>query len=298
VRIGLARGVTPRFVTVLLAVLGYWALVSYGRAQLGSPNASRYIYSGVMLLIPVILESLRGLKLNWRSVTAVVVISVLATIGGLRAFGPGESGLFQGSTSEAAELYSLGLMRSFVPPGLTIDSHWSPQITAAAYFPATARLHSTGADTLGQLLVSPEEQRSSADLVLVAGGDLAVTQPTTAQPAGTAAPHVKLELGGRLTRHGGCVRFVPSGKGSTLDLLVPAAGLSVHGQSDAASASDPPTDIYARRFASGYENLPVASFMTTRTYSVVPHPDADSAAFPWHVRVSPWETVTVCTVGA
>ena len=285
---------SPRFIAVLLTVLGYWALVAAGRANLGDPTASRYVYVGAVLLLLVIIESLRGVEVSWRSALIFAAVAALATVGGLRAFPGGEAGLFQGSTSEAAELTALQLIRRTVPPSQSIDPHWSPQIIPDLYFPATRALGSSGADTLAQMLASGEEERSSADLVLVRGGELTVTAPAHPGPTGPPAPSVELRLGGGLTRTPGCVRFTPAGVGSTLDLTLPPRGLLIRTTASASSASHPPTEIFVRRFADGYENAPVASFRGARTLLI--RARSDAAPQPWHVRLSPWQTVAACTV--
>ncbi len=293
-RLARAGAWTPRFLAVLLTVLGYWTLVAAGRANLGDPTASRYVYSGGVLLLLVIIESLRGIQVNWRTALVFTIVAALATIGGLRAFPGGESQLYQGSTSEAAELTALGLIRGFVPPDVAIDPHWSPQIVPALYFPATRDLGSTGADTLAQLSELPEEQRSSADLVLLNGGELRVRAQSRTPAPGSASPHVELHLLGALTRTPGCVRFVPAGAGSTLDVTLPSTGLTVRAGARAAGVRHPPTELFARRFASGYENSPVAVFRSARTLLIRARTDA--APQSWHVRLSPWQTVTVCTL--
>jgi hypothetical protein len=285
---------TPQFIAVLLTVLGYWALVSLGRASLGNPGASRYVYSGGVLLVLVVIESLRGIRVDRRSVPVFVVVAGLALIGGLSAFSSGEATLFEGSTSEAAELTALHLVRGTFPPHRVIDPHWSPQITPASYFRAAADLHSSGALTVAQLRDQGEEQRASADLVLLRGGELTLVRARRAASAGPDVPHVELALAGRLSRHAGCVRFDAQGRGSTLDLTLPHGGLSISVQPNASTPGSPPTEIRARRFASDYDNAPVASVRGTRTLLVRAH--RDSAPESWQLRISPYATITACTL--
>ena len=42
----------------------YWLFVAYSRAALGQPYASRYVYSGAVLLARIIAESCRGVRLS------------------------------------------------------------------------------------------------------------------------------------------------------------------------------------------------------------------------------------------
>jgi hypothetical protein len=68
------RGFSPRMGGLLVTLLAYWALVAFGRAQLGVPGASRYVYPGVVLLLLLVLEALRGTRATLRSVGVVALL--------------------------------------------------------------------------------------------------------------------------------------------------------------------------------------------------------------------------------
>jgi len=291
VRLVRNRALRPRLLGLAITLAAFWGPVAVSRAQLGDPGASRYVYTGAALLLLVVLESLRGLRVDRWSVAVVTALSALALIGNLRAFSPGEDSVYVGSRTEAAELAALQLIRSRVPAGFVLDSHWSPQIIAGEYFSAVNALGSTPADSLNQLLRSPEPMRSAADDVLVRGGEI-VIQPAPAHVAlARAMPHLEAQFVGRHRRVGHCLLLLPQGPGSTFDLTLPAGGLQLLAR-PSRSTQTPPTDLRVRRLASGYENGPVA--VLSGGMGIVIRSAPDAVASPWHARVSPGETVTAC----
>ncbi len=293
VRLVRNRAFSPRLVGLAITLAAFWGLVAVGRAQLGDPGASRYIYTGAALLLLLVLESLRGVRVDRWSATAVTAVSALALIGNLRAFSPGEAELYVGSRSEAAELTALQLIRSRVPPGFVLDPHWGPQIIAAAYFSAVDALRSTPADSLSQLVRARESMRSAADDVLVRGGEIVIhPAPRLVQLAPTL-PRLENQFVGRHRQAGRCLLLLSRGSGSTFDLTLPAGGLELLAR-PSGSTQTPPTDVRVRRFASGYENGPVAVLSGSMGIVISSVPDAVPS--PWHVRVSPYENITSCSL--
>ena len=66
---------SPPMVALLATVIGFWLLVAFGRAQLGRPWESHYVYTGAILIVLIVAESLRGTRFTR---TALVLAFVLA----------------------------------------------------------------------------------------------------------------------------------------------------------------------------------------------------------------------------
>jgi hypothetical protein len=214
-------------------------------------------------------------------------------VGNLRALTPGELQLYQGSRTEAADLGALQLARSTAAPHSVVDPGWAPQIFVGDYFAAVRALHSTPADSPAQLLRRPEGMPAAADGVLVRQGEIHLALKRSASFASTA-PLVEFHAGGALARHGSCVSFRPHGAGATLDLLLPSGGLGLKTATPQVGY-EPPSQVVARRFASGYENAPIATLTSQAKWyllSAIRDPDA----LPWHVRISSFRDVTACTL--
>jgi hypothetical protein len=286
---------TPRLFAVTLAAALFWFLVALGRAQLGEPTASRYIYTGATLIVLVAAEAARGSHLNRRQLCAGALVALFAVAGNIRAMTGGEAELRLGSQAARAELAAITFARPVVSAALEVDSHYMPGITAGLYFAAADSLHSTAADSLAQLAQEPETARTAADGLLVRAGEVSGTV-ASARPPGlragalaAAPPTVAGDTGGSVRTAGRCVVFTPAGAGAAFDLLLPAGGVELR------AAAGPSVAVRARRFADGFEGNPVATI--NGGGAIVVRPVADRASNPWYLRLSPYQAVTACAPG-
>jgi hypothetical protein len=164
------RALSPRLVALGVILGAFWLLVGYTRASLGEPWASRYVYSGVVLLALIIAESARGARLTAPVMAIAGVVGVLALAGNISAFAGGTHYVRTGSQTVSAELGALELARGVVPPGFILDPRWAPQVIAAPYFGATRAIGSTSADTPAEVRRAPAAVRAAAYSVLVRAG--------------------------------------------------------------------------------------------------------------------------------
>ena len=161
---------SPRLVTLVVILGAYWLFVAYSRAALGQPYASRYVYSGAVLLALIIAESCRGVRLSAPALAVAGVVGTLALIGGVNAFDGGEDYLHAGSQTVSAELGALQLARGVVAPGFVLDPRWAPQVIAGPYFAAVRAIGSTSAWTPAQIRRAPQSVRAAAVGVLTRAG--------------------------------------------------------------------------------------------------------------------------------
>ncbi|MDQ6605749.1 MAG: hypothetical protein M3Z06_04285 [Actinomycetota bacterium] len=284
------REPTPRLVALLLAAGTFWLLVALGRAQLGEPMASRYIYTGAVLIALILAEAARGVGFGRRELAVALIVALFALAGNLRAMTTGEHQIGLGSATVRAELTVMTQIRAAVPKALFIDQTWMPGITAGEYFAAVDSLGSTPAESVTALHRAPEVGLTAADELLVRAGELAATPLAAgARPARTAPPFLVTSAAGAAHVTGACVRFDSAGAGAALDLRLPASGLQLH------ALPGPPVSVRARRFAAGFEGNPVTEIAGGQ--SVLLRPAVDSLPDPWYVRLSPNQAVTACLPG-
>ncbi len=282
------RAVSPSMVALLVTVIAFWLLVAFGRAPLGRPWESHYVYTGAILIVLIVAESLRGARFASKPLVFACVLAVLALVGNIRAFDGGEAYLHSASTTVRAELGALGLVRASASPTLVLDPKWAPQIQPAPYFAALGALGSTPADSLTQLIHEPEYARAAADGLLVRAGEL-----KTAAGGGTAAaaghpPPVEGSVGGSQSSQGPCIEFRALHPGAALKLALPETGLKV--QLPAGLAAQ----VRTRRFATAFAGPPIASPAGGSTTIV--RASSDRSPAPWQVQISPPGSVRACTL--
>lgn len=282
------RALSPRLVGLSVTLGLFWLVVAYGRAAIGEPYLSTYIYTGVVMIVLIAAEACRGTEPGAKTTAFAALLALLALLGNLQAMNGGESYLHTGSRTVTAELTALQLARATAPAGLVLDPVYGPQVLAGPYFAATRALRSTAADSLPQLLQSPERERAAADSVLVRAGEVTVAGVAGPIRSSSSPPIVDRVHGGVDTTHGSCVQFIPNQAGASLELLQPATGLALR------RAATTRIEIRARRFASGFPPAVLASPAGTRT--VVIRTVADGSDRPWHLRISTPRALTACSL--
>lgn len=284
------RVLTPRLIALVVILGCFWVLVAVARAQLGQPWASRYVYTGVILITLILAESFRGTRLGPATLALAAPLTILAVLGNVRALNGGENYLHTGSRTVSAELGALQLAAATAPWNLTLDPRYGPQIVAGPYFAAVRAIGSSDAESPAQVLQAPEPVRSAADGVLLRAGELKTTPVAGPAAPGLAdrAPVVERVLAGYSRSRASCVEFHPQGTGAALDLLLPTAGLELK------TLAGPEPQIRARRFAAGFEQNPLPVLQAARTMTVQPAPDRSTLR--WHVRVSSIVLMRVCAL--
>ncbi|MGI8428679.1 MAG: hypothetical protein ACR2OB_05110 [Solirubrobacteraceae bacterium] len=299
---------SPRLVGLLVTVLAFWVLVAFGRAQLGQPWASRYVYTGLVLINLILAESLRGVRLAPTAFGAAAVVALLALAGNIRALDSGERYLRPAAITVPAELGALELARAAAPAGLVLDPHYAPQVIAAPYFAAIDALHSSPADPPARLARQREQIRATADLVLERAGELRITRappasesaskappsktlPSKALPFKALPPRLEAALAGSSTPYRSCMTFRPQpGSRGSLELLVPSSGIAVKASAGGAIG------VRARRLAAGFGPGLIATAPGAQTMLI--KPVADSLALRWNVQISTTQLVRACMLSA
>lgn len=286
-RIAPHHPISPRAVGLLVTVGVFWLAVALARAQLGTPDATRYVYTSAILLVLLLSEILRGVSIGrWQLIVAAVFVT-FALSGNLKELASAEGALRAATQQVSAELAALQLTRATAPPELVVDSHYAPILLAGPYFAAIDQLHSSPADTPAQLRQAPETARVAADRLLMRAGNLRVRSTAPTPSATGHAPSVAV-TGGSAASRGQCVHSVPLRPRAFLDAAVPARGIDLH------AAAGPKLQIRLRRFATGFEGILLTAPPDGDTTIEPVH---DGSSQPWYLRISFGQPIEVCALG-
>lgn len=284
----IARGgaVSPRAVGLLGTMGTFWLAVALARAQLGTPDATRYVYTSAILLVLLLAEVFRGASVGrWQLIVSGLFV-VFALSGNLKVLRAAEGALRVATQQVSAELGALQVARAIAPARLAVDLRYAPVLYAGPYLTAVDQLHSSPADTPPEMLHAPETARAAADRLLLRAGDLRVTSTAPTLSSARLALSVAV-TGGSAISHGPCVQFRPSRPAARLDVILPPHGIDVH------PAAGPNVEIGVRRFAAGFERAPLPTVGAGRGTSIDPVRDGSSQ--PWYVRLSPVQPIEVCS---
>jgi hypothetical protein len=284
------RPVPVRLAALLAMAATFWLLGGLQRAQIQSPDASRYLYVGALFVLLIAVELLRGVRVGrWIAALAVVLtgLAVVSNVGDLRA---GGRNLRAQADVTRADLGALVLARDTVPPGYHaafIPGVPFVQIDAKEYFAAARELGSI-ADSPAELAAASEQGRLAADAELANLGQL-LPRPSSERP-GATPPEVDATTGGTVHTEAGCVLFrpaaaTPAGTVAELQVTVPTGGMLL-------TATGGRATVALRRFAATFPRDPSARLATGG--SSVLRPGTDRATQPWHARLRPEAGVTVC----
>ena len=274
------RPAPPLFWGALAFGGAFYLLTAAARADIGEPAASRYVYVGAIALVLVACTAYDGGRPAGRAAAIAVVVAVAAAAMSLPEIRDAGRNLRSISSVVEGELGAVELAGRRLPAGYKVDESRAPQVTAGRYLSAVAGRRSSPATPAGELPQAGGAARIEADRVLSDSGAVTVS-PAPGRDSGVP-PGVELAQGGLVRRRGGCIRFVPTAPGSTLDLAIPAEGILVRGAAE----------LRARRFFEGFPERPLGT-IPARGQRVV-RAVADASPAPWHVRLSPTATVDAC----
>jgi hypothetical protein len=256
------RALTPRLVGLLVTAVAFWLSVAVSRDLLNRPYASHYIYTGAILLVLIVTESLRDVGLGRPVLALGAALALGALIGNIHTLGGGETYLRTASENARAELGALRVLGPTAPPSLIMDEHYAPQLIAGPYEAAARALGPAPTDTPAQLITRPESVRLAADDVLIRGGELHVT--------------------GAMGSGHGCRTLTPT----ATDVLLPPRGVIARVSAPSGAI------VRARRFATEFDPRPLTLPPDARGLLIRPAPDA--ATYPWHLQLASAGMVQIC----
>jgi hypothetical protein len=180
-----------RLLGVLVLLLGFWSLTALNTNPLAPATAGRYQYLGIVLMVLVAAELVRGMEVRRWAVIGIVLVagaSGLANVVRLRDAAHGLAGIAQ---QQRGGLGALELTRDQVDPDLKLTEQNSGvdylgALDAGSYFSAVDA-YGSPAYTPAELATAPEAGRVAADKVFAAALRVSLAPDRTARPADCAA---------------------------------------------------------------------------------------------------------------
>ena len=259
---------SPRLLSTLAVLLGFWSLTALNASPLAPPTAGRYQYIGIVLLMLVAAELVRGLALGrWATLGIVAVAGAAALVNGsqLRLWA---HTLQQFSEGERGGLGALEVDRARVDPGFQLTEQNSNVdylglLDAGSYLSAVDA-YGSPAYSEPALRGAPEVAQAAADKVFAAILGLGL------KPAPPGA---------------GSNCRVARLSGEPAELPVPSGGVLLTAKSGQAQAA-------LRRYASDQFPVTLGPLPNGRPQQLrIP---ADGSPQPWTLQLSGQGSVSTC----
>jgi hypothetical protein len=267
----LRRGPIPRTLWPPLAVLVVlW--VELGVILIPGRTASepRYLYVGVLTLLLVIVEMLRGVKTTRVSVAIALALTIAAVAGNLPRFHDGRQ------TLDAIQKEARADMTMIELAGQNGNRAFTPNLSAPFLVPGALDLN------VGPWLQVVDRYGSSADSILQL---LRQSEDVREQADAVAVKLLGLHLADAPARSAGPCRHVAGDAGPT-EIVLPRGGAVVKADRD--------SEVVLRRwsddFAAGVGDARAGQPATL----VIP---ADSSEVPWRLSFAGGGSIEVCAIG-
>jgi hypothetical protein len=269
-------GFFPGLWPVAAAAATNWALTAFNAMPGREPTASRYQYAGVIFVLLLLANLLRGTRLERRAILVGAAIAALAVGPNLVVLKDGKDFLGRETILTRADTAAIEISRRTVDPefSLTPEVAGTPtlvDVSAAKYLP-TVDEYGSPAYSPGELASAPEEGRRQADIVL----SKALPISTVARTHGAGGASVRRS----------CVTL--RGNGASKEREVPVNS----GLTTVELGPGPPAQLSLRRFA--VDEFPVVlegGYGDTVTVLRIP---ADSSRRAWYLHVEAQQSARVC----
>jgi hypothetical protein len=246
-----------RLLAVLVLLFGFWTLTALNTNPLAPATAGRYQYLGIVLMVLVAAELVRGLEIRrWAVAGVVVVAGAAALTNGVRLKDAAHTlaGIAQ---QQRGDLAALELTRGQVAPGFKLTEQNSGvdylgTLDAGSYFSAVDA-YGSPAYSPAELATAPEAGRIGADKVFAAALRVGLVPAPDAHP-------------------GQCVSSRP-----LTPIAVPSEGLLLR-------SAAPNVQVSLRRYAT--QSFPVSLGALAPGEQELLHITPDSSSRPWTLELS------------
>jgi hypothetical protein len=288
------------FWAILAAMLVLFAAPAFAPGGVPRiPYASRYVYPGVLMLLLLLFEAGRGMRLRggsaYGAAGAAAVVFAFAMYSNVSQLERGAEGWAAKSANAKAELAALDLARGTVPPSfLAEDPAGRPPIPrafmimdAGEYF-RVADAYGSPAYSSTELPSLPASARRVADIVLARALALEL-EPLRSLPRGAPErPDVLSTTASARNSARGCVRLTPESGAASSQVVLPRAGVALEAE------RGEPVSLALARFSDGYI-FPLKPLPPQKPALLSIPSDASSA--PWRLLIgSARQPVLVCGV--
>ena len=260
--------VPHQLLTVSAIALGFWCLAGLNSSVFSAPTVGRYQYVGIVLLVLVATELVRGMRFGRYMVVGVVLVATAAAVSNLSQLRDSANGLAGIAEQERGGLAALELTRGRVDPGLELTQQNSEvdylNLLDAGSYLSAVDAYGSPAYTPAELVRSPETARVAADKGFGTALGVHLT-PSSGAPAGR------------------CVAADPGSR--PLLRRLPKRGLVMR-------AARPSTQVALRRYA--LESFPVALGRLPPGQRTLLRVPPDRSPQPWELMLSGGGPVSVC----
>ena len=279
--------VSARLAGLLATGASLWILTATARSTISTPETSRYVYLGALVIVLVGVELLREVTITPRVTALATLVVGICAVTGLTVLHAGAMGLRSTSKTVTAELGALELAAAHVSPSYQPDPQRAPQIMAGPYLHTVRAIGSTPADTPAEIVASEPAARAAADMVLVQLGVAKLSSLGAARPSPLApAPATTSLVGAEEMQRGGCLQLTPlAGLQMTGAFTLPTGGATIR------DLGAGPASIAVKRFGETFDPLP--SSVSPRSAAVLSIPP-DSAQVAWQLQVASTSPLSIC----
>ena len=169
-RLVIRRRLTQRSCALIAFALVFWTMVGLSRTAVWEPNASRYLYVGIVALViggfDIVYVGRAAGPLSSSRKAGMVFVAVLAVWGSHASLLQGAAWLKNEGDIVGAELAIVEMHRDIIDPSISVDPVHSFMLPVGAYLSAVDDLGSSAAIDPLQIVNASEQARLGADLLL------------------------------------------------------------------------------------------------------------------------------------
>jgi hypothetical protein len=266
--------ISPGLWPVAAAAAANWILSAFNNIAGRDPTVSRYQYVGAVLILLILANLLRDVKVTRRMVLAGAAVTLLAVGPNLVVLKNGTDLLRKEAVLTRADTAAFEIARRTVDPDLQLNPEIAGtgalvNVYAGAYLEAVDE-YGSPAYSVAELEAAPEEGRRQADIVLAHALPLNATTTLGGLGASTGPGCTTIPPGG------GDPEGIPLAPGSYRIAIDPG----------------PEASIDLRRFAVG--EFPVANQGVAGGSVTELRIPPDSARLPWRLRVEARQSARLC----
>jgi hypothetical protein len=283
----LTRRMPPEFWAILAALLFLFGAPAFAPGGARTPEATRYIFPGVVMLLLLLAELARDVRFGTRrarvaggAVAAVLLFAIvwngIVLERNARMWAAAGSRLrAELAAVDLARRHVGGLFRAEdpVPPGPNQTRAF--ELTAMGYF-ATEAAFGSPAFTAAQLRLEPPTVREAADFVLARALALHLAPVRTMPPAGDRRPRVLGTTATVRRTSRDCVTILSGGPSASSQLELPPRGIALVGANQARVL------LWLARFGDRY-SVPLEAPPSSRIAVLRIPPDPDPT--PWKLLI-------------
>jgi hypothetical protein len=262
------------FWTVATAAVSFWLLAAFSYIPGREPASPRYVYTGAVFVLLLVVELLRGVRFSRRVLWLGAGLTLLAILPNLAQLKEGADWLEEQTLLTRADTGALEIASRTVEPTFTLlpEVAGTPSlinINAEEFLPV-AREDGSPAYSPAELAAAPEVARRQADIVL-----------SQALPLSTETLHGGSSRSGSET----CQTVPPGGN--------PPEGIRLSpGLTRIEIGAGPEAGLHLRRFAA--TEFPVPTEKAPGGSTVLLRIPRDRAPQPWYLQVEAQQLVRVC----